>query len=51
MPGAGRILACIAVRESGFQPNAHNFGGEGQAEVNASWRAYNSRKDKKTSGP
>ena len=44
--GAARILDVIAKRESNFQSDAHNHGsqGEGQAERNASFRAYQARK-------
>jgi hypothetical protein len=45
MPGAGRVLAGIATRESRFQPNAHNGNEPGeQSERNASWRAYTQNK-------
>ena len=45
MPGAGRMLAGIATRESAFQPNAHNGDAPGeQSERNASWRAYTQNK-------
>lgn len=42
--GAGRILALIAKRESGFVMTAHN---DSEGEVKASYNAYSSNKDKR----
>ena len=45
IPGAARILAIIAYRESRFEPTAHNGDAPGeQSERNASWRAYTQNK-------
>lgn len=44
--GAGRYLAVVGSRESGFKPTAHNGDEEKeQGERDASWRGYHNNKD------